>query len=58
MQWHKAKVSIFLQKWSKFRTKVVHTKKILKKMEGEILKLNKWGEDEETILCTKLKVKS
>ena len=56
MQWHKAKVSIFLQKWSKFRTKVVHTKKILKKMEGEILKLKKWGEDEETILCTKLKV--
>ena len=30
MQWHKAKVSTFLQKWSKFRTKVVHTKKILK----------------------------
>ena len=30
MQWHKAKVSIFLQKWSKFRTKIVHTKKILK----------------------------
>jgi hypothetical protein len=24
-------------------------------MEGEILKLNKWGEDEETILCTKLR---
>ena len=45
MQWHKAKVSIFLQKLSEFRTKVVHTKKILK-MEGEILKLKKWGEDE------------
>ena len=54
MQWHKTKVSIFLQKWSKFRTKIVHTKKILK-MEGEILKLKKWGEDEETILCTKFK---
>jgi hypothetical protein len=39
----------------KVRTKVVHTKKILK-MEGQILKLKKWGEDEETILCTKLKV--
>ena len=23
-------------------------------MEGEILKLKKWGEDEETILCTKI----
>ena len=54
MQWHKAKVSIFLQKWSKFRTKIVHTKNILK-MEGEILKLKKWGEDEETTLCTKFK---
>ena len=25
-------------------------------MEGEILKLKKWGEDEETILCTKIKI--
>ena len=24
-------------------------------MEGEILKLKKWGEDEETVLCTKIK---
>ena len=24
-------------------------------MEGEILKLKKWGEDEETTLCTKFK---
>ena len=55
MQWYKAKVSVFLQKWSKMRTKIVHTKKILK-MEREILKLMKYGEDEETILCTKLKV--
>ena len=54
MQWHKAKVSIFLQKWSKFRTKIVHTKKILK-MEGEILKLKKWGEDEETNPMHKIK---
>ena len=55
MQWHKAKVSTFLQKWSKFRTKVVHTKKILKN-GGRDLKSKRWGEDGETILCTKLKV--
>ena len=40
--------------WSKFRTKVVHTKKVLK-MEGEILKLKKWGEDEGTNTMHKIK---
>ena len=55
MQWHKAKVSIFFcKKWSKFRTNVVHTKKVFKN-GGRDLKLKKWGEDEETTLCIKLK---
>ena len=44
----------FFESGQSFRTKIVHPKKILK-MEGEILKLKKWGEDEETNPMHKIK---
>ena len=55
MQWHKAKVSIFLQSGQKVQNKIRSIKERFLKREGEILKLKKWGEDEETNPMHKIK---
>ena len=52
MQWHKAKVSS-LQSGQSLEQNKFNQRRFLKR-EGEILKLKKWGEDEETTLCTKI----
>jgi hypothetical protein len=55
MQWHKAKVSTFCKSGQSLDQNSSH-KEDFEKLEGDILKLKKWGEDEGTTLCTKLKV--
>ena len=54
MQWHKAKVSIFLQSGQSLEQNKFNQRRFLKR-EGEILKFKKWGEDEETNPMHKIK---
>ena len=55
MQWHKAKVSIFLQSGQSLEQNKFNQRRFWKG-EEEILKLKKWGEDEETNPMHKIKI--